>query len=211
MPTTINLRFLGQYFDRETGLHYNWMRYYDPQTGRYISSDRIGLAGGLNTYGYVTDNPLGFADPFGLAPSCLWQTGPFTGAGTGPFTCAGSDITTPENFSGVMEGAGNGIAVGTALVSLGGSLVVRSSLAVRELVAEAAANSCGVVPKSLPNITNIGTKISNKQLRHIKGRSEWVARGQGGYFNNIDDAQSVLSATHAGKVDFLGKIGRAHV
>ncbi len=62
-----NLRFSGQYFDEETELHYNWFRYYDPATGRYITSDRIGLGDGLNTYAYVGGNPLKYFDPNGLA------------------------------------------------------------------------------------------------------------------------------------------------
>lgn len=64
--TDCDIRFQGQWYDEESGLHYNFHRYYDPQTARYISNDPIGLAGGSNTYGYV-HNPLIWIDPFGLA------------------------------------------------------------------------------------------------------------------------------------------------
>jgi|GEM_PF-1487164 len=63
---TNNLRFPGQYFDVEMGLHYNWFRYYDPKTGRYVEADPIGLDGGINLFTYAKNNPLIFTDVFGL-------------------------------------------------------------------------------------------------------------------------------------------------
>jgi RHS repeat-associated protein len=62
----MNLRFPGQYFDSETGLHHNGLRDYDPTLGRYIESDPIGLGGGINTYAYAGSNPLTNIDFFGL-------------------------------------------------------------------------------------------------------------------------------------------------
>jgi RHS repeat-associated protein len=59
-------RFPGQYYDQETGLHYNYFRYYNPQTGRYITPDPIGLEGGINLFVYVAGNPVNRKDPLGL-------------------------------------------------------------------------------------------------------------------------------------------------
>jgi RHS repeat-associated protein len=64
-----SIRFPGQWFDEETGFHYNRHRYYDPRIGRYISEDPIGPRGELNFYRYSI-NPLNYTDPFGLQTAC---------------------------------------------------------------------------------------------------------------------------------------------
>ncbi len=64
-PVYQPLRYQGQYFDAETGLHYNRFRYYDPDAGRFISQDPPGPAGGINLYQYAP-NPLVWVDPLGL-------------------------------------------------------------------------------------------------------------------------------------------------
>src|SRR4051812_12249251 len=61
-----NLRFPGQYYDAESGLHYNYFRDYDPRIGRYVQSDPKGISAGLNTFGYVDQTPLASMDAFGL-------------------------------------------------------------------------------------------------------------------------------------------------
>jgi RHS repeat-associated protein len=63
----VRIRILaGQYYDAETGLHYNYHRYYDPSTGRYLTPDPIGLLGGINRFVYAGNNPINAVDPLGL-------------------------------------------------------------------------------------------------------------------------------------------------
>jgi len=63
---TYNLRFPGQVFDGQAGLHQNGHRDFDPAVGRYVESDPAGLAASINTYAYVDSDPLLFFDPDGL-------------------------------------------------------------------------------------------------------------------------------------------------
>lgn len=62
---TLNIRFPGQYLDKETGSFYNYFRTYNPSTGRYLQSDPVGLEGGLNSFGYAVNDPLRHSDPTG--------------------------------------------------------------------------------------------------------------------------------------------------
>ena len=83
-----NLRFPGQVEDGETNTHYNYFRDYQASTGRYLQSDPIGLAGGMNRYGYVGGGPVGRIDPFGLAASCTADS------------AGNKTITIPITYSG---------------------------------------------------------------------------------------------------------------
>ncbi|EBR0224143.1 type IV secretion protein Rhs [Salmonella enterica subsp. enterica serovar Monschaui] len=88
------LRLPGQYFDEETGLHYNLFRYYAPECGRFISQDPIGLKGGLNLYAYAP-NPIRWIDPLGLA--ILEHQSNFDAARRTGFENAG--MTNPEDVT----------------------------------------------------------------------------------------------------------------
>jgi len=76
-----NFRFPGQYYDTETGLHYNYFRYYDPSTGRYLTPDPIGIEGGINLYTYTSNNPVNLVDSLGLCENeerNLFEAGTWT-------------------------------------------------------------------------------------------------------------------------------------
>jgi RHS repeat-associated protein len=92
---THNLRFPGQQYDAVVGLHYNYFRDYDPAVGRYVESDPIGFWGGLNTYAYVSGNPLIFVDRKGQA-----------GALAAPLAAPG--LAAPAAGLAIAGGAGYG-------------------------------------------------------------------------------------------------------
>lgn len=92
-----DMRFPGQLFDVESGMHYNYYRDFEPTSGRYAQSDPIGLGGGLSTYGYVSSRPLTLTDPRGLA-----ETTDTAWCRQNPVACAaifgggGAYIVTPK-------------------------------------------------------------------------------------------------------------------
>ncbi len=113
-PTVINnLRFPGQYFDEETNTYYNYHRNYNPNTGRYIQSDPIGLAGGSNTYAYVYSSPGNYVDPYGefALPAAGCVLGMAIGAAARGMD--GCDIRVEDLLTGCVAGALLGAGVGS--------------------------------------------------------------------------------------------------
>ncbi len=113
---SIKQRFPGQYADSETGLYYNWNRFYNPETGRYISTDPMGISSGINLYGYAGASPVNYIDPTGLV-------------------CEETEKRTIRNdlmYTGAtgMIGFGGLVATGFGMLVSGGVLVTLGGLVI---------------------------------------------------------------------------------
>jgi RHS repeat-associated protein len=110
---TFNLRYPGQYYDKESNLHYNYFRSYSAERGRYTQADPIGLEGGFNRFGYVGGDPLSFTDPLGLETYiCKRPLGGEPGSYAPPLL----------NHTYVCVGSGDNMICGSTTASSGGAL-----------------------------------------------------------------------------------------
>jgi RHS repeat-associated protein len=146
------IRFQGQYFDEETGLHYNRHRYYDPHCGRFISKDPIGLAGGVNLHQYA-DNPIEWVDPLGLASESgdlVQKADTIRRAGSHPASRNQRTIAVGEDASGTLyAGSSNGFDRGQRAAAEG--------LGVRCVSCKGGAHAEENLIREVPNLQGVGT------------------------------------------------------
>jgi RHS repeat-associated protein len=167
-----NIRLPGQYYDAETGLHYNYHRYYDPRTGRYLTPDPIGQAGGINLYPYAKGNPVNSIDPLGLyrSPDYLLYTVP----GQSLFDYGMTSIENRDYAQGALYFAGMvGEQILVAL-TLGESLVARGAVCESNL----ASSGSRLLPPLRQQYTDAVESLAHRvpAMRQAGMSSEQIAR-----------------------------------
>jgi RHS repeat-associated protein len=140
----IDARFPGQWFQSESGLHQNWMRDYDPTTGRYLQADPLGLIAGMNVYGYANQSPMMYIDPRGENPVIVAGivAGALIGGGAGYLETGCWEGALAGAIVGGLIGGGAGLLPHGMLTTFGaGSGEGFAGLAIAHLLASE--NFCG--------------------------------------------------------------------
>jgi RHS repeat-associated protein len=172
------LRYPGQYTDKETNLHYNYFRDYDPSIGRYAESDPIGLRGGLNTYAYVKGRPLTLVDLRGLQDKEN-ELSPLPGDEPSGFDPMGSSTVVPPGTSPAyltcyitcLEdeafnlGSKVALACGGSAAAIGIGTAIRLADPVKGLIAGGVV-ACACVAVTGPTVASI---INNRCRRKCEG------------------------------------------
>ena len=158
----LNLRYPGQRFDAASGLNYNYFRDYDPNTGRYVQSDPIGLEGGISTYSYVGGNPVSRIDPLGLD---FLVIGGGVRSWTNPFGHVGLAITGHGMFS-----YGNSTPLGSSVTDYIQSQSQSRNQLITLIPATAAQDAAAAYYLALnhPGMNDVG-KLDNCAVRTNEG------------------------------------------
>jgi RHS repeat-associated protein len=191
----IPARFPGQWFQAESGLHQNWMRDYDPTTGRYLQADPLGLVDGASVYGYAMQSPMMYTDPRGE----FGVPGAIAGAIAGGI--AGYII------SGCWEGAIVGAVAGGAVGFAGGAL---GTTAVGSGAVTLGGAGAGQIASNLLVSCACGSEpVPTSEL--ITSRRFWInnaAAGLGGGFGSAfgNGIKSAITKNFFGNAPYQGNL-----